>query len=788
MLRVLNCLAVEHDHGLVLLAGFICILSGFGMMRIYAGLRESSGSIRLAFMILAALVGGSGIWTTHFIAMLAYQPGYETGYVLGGTALSFVLAVVFSGLGIWCAASGKGGLDRAAGGALFGAGIGAMHYTGMASFRTEGYVTWDMGIVAASIALGVGIAAAAFYAAGDTRTLKRQIAGAALLTLAICSLHFTGMGAAMIVPSSGIVVEAQAMSNSTVALSVGAIALLILIAGAGVVAMGDMARNSTLERMRRLANAAHEGLLVIRDDLVVDANAAFLNLAQCRLSDIVGKRVDGTILCRGAANGELSDAMLTPLNGMAPIPVEVLERRLDETTGAMVLALRDLRERNAAEAKIRYLAEHDNLTGLPNRHALKVKLEAALERAAATGEGLAIMCIDLDHFKEANDLHGHLAGDQLLIQTARRLQNGLTAPSFAARLGGDEFVIVQIGDVAPAAVSVQAGHVVETLRQPIAFEGHDVVAGCSVGIALFPGDGADAQTLLGNADMALYRAKDTGRGNFCFFKREMDETIRERRGLARELRQAIIDDAMVVHYQPQANAADGVICGFEALARWTHPVRGPISPAEFIPLAEESGLIVELGEWVLRRACAEAASWDKPLKIAVNLSPLQLHQHDLVKLVHEVLIETGLPASRLELEVTESALFKDYQRALDTLRRLKAMGVRVAMDDFGTGFSSLSTLQSFPFDKIKIDKSFVENINRDERANVIVRTVLGLGRSLDIPVVAEGVETQAQIDFLRKESCAELQGYAIGRPAAIAVMRDFDMPVDEPVIALAMAG
>jgi diguanylate cyclase (GGDEF)-like protein len=397
---------------------------------------------------------------------------------------------------------------------------------------------------------------------------------------------------------------------------------------------------------------------------------------------------------------------------------------------------------------------------------LQVKLRAALERVEASGEALAVICVDLDHFKEANDLHGHLAGDQVLIETARRLTANLQSPSFAARLGGDEFVVVQITDQdQPAAAAELAGGLLEALKVSSTWEGQEQAMGASLGVSLFPDDGRTAEALLTNADMALYRAKESGRGAYRFFKREMDETIRERRNLARELRQAIIDEELIVHYQPLARASDGEVCGFEALVRWKHPVRGMVPPLDFIPIAEECGLIGPLGEWVLRRACADAASWDKPLRIAVNLSPLQLNNPALPTLVHEVLISTGLSPARLELEITESALFKDYQRALDNLRRLKALGVRIAMDDFGTGFSSLSTLQSFPFDKIKVDKSFVENIHRDERATVIVRAVLGLGRSLNIPVVAEGVETEEQREFLRGEDCAELQGYAIGRPA-----------------------
>jgi predicted signal transduction protein with EAL and GGDEF domain len=322
------------------------------------------------------------------------------------------------------------------------------------------------------------------------------------------------------------------------------------------------------------------------------------------------------------------------------------------------------------------------------------------------------------------------------------------------------------------------------LAAPVTYDGQEVTLGSSLGVSLYPDDGRTTEALMANADMALYRAKESGRGVYRFFKREMDDSIRERRSLARDLRQGITDEELVVHYQPLARATDGEVCGFEALVRWNHPTRGMIPPLEFIPVAEENGLIGALGDWVLRRACADAASWEKPLRIAVNLSPIQLHNPALPSLVHEVLITTGLSPSRLELEITESALFKDYQRALDNLRRLKALGVRIAMDDFGTGFSSLSTLQSFPFDKIKIDKSFVENIHRHDRATVIVRAVLGLGRSLEIPVVAEGVETAEQILFLRGENCTELQGYAIGRPTPLDAIGAWTMAAALPSAAV----
>ncbi|TCS12457.1 diguanylate cyclase/phosphodiesterase [Caulobacter sp. BK020] len=776
MLKVLTCLTTEHDLRLVVVAGLICFAACFTAFRLYSRMRGAKGVVRAAWLLLTGLVSGSGVWATHFIAMVAYSPGLKTGYSPAGTLLSLMIAVLFMAGGFAVASAQRSRTNDFAGGLVLGMGVAAMHYTGMSAFVTQGFLQWEQATIAVSVLAGVVGAAGALQLAGRARSLVRQLGGGLLLTLGICALHFIGMGAITIVPDPSIDVPDQMLSGAVLTLAVSSITGMIILGGLGAVAIESSTSRSALDRIRRLADAAYEGIVVVQDGLINDANAAFCQLVGLQLDALLRAPLSDLLTLDSTASireGERREGVLQPADGGRAIPVEVFSRLMDdgarrETSGLTVLAVRDLRERRSAEEKIRYLAEHDGLTGLPNRNSLQTRLAAALDRVEASGESLSLICIDLDHFKEANDLHGHLAGDALLVEAARRLQDSLTAPSFAARLGGDEFIVVQVaaGDQ-PAAAAELAGRLLETLSAPATHEGRDLAMGASLGVSLFPHDGRTAEALLANADMALYRAKEGGRGAYRFFKREMDETIRERRTLARELRQAIADEELVVHYQPLAKAADGEVCGFEALVRWNHPGRGMVPPLEFIPVAEENGLITQLGEWVLRRACADAASWERPLRIAVNLSPLQLNQPNLPILVHEILVQTGLSPKRLELEVTESALFKDYQRALDNLRRLKALGVRIAMDDFGTGFSSLSTLQSFPFDKIKIDKSFVENIHRHDRATVIVRAVLGLGRSLDIPCVAEGVETQEQIDFLRGEDCAELQGYAIGRPASV---------------------
>ncbi len=437
----------------------------------------------------------------------------------------------------------------------------------------------------------------------------------------------------------------------------------------------------------------------------------------------------------------------------------------DGTPKYLLTVIEDVTESKRAEARIERLAHYDTLTELPNRSAFNVCFASVLERAMQADESFAVLSVDLDHFKEINDVFGHAFGDRLLRAVAERLSSSVEG-AFLSRMGGDEFALI----VSDTPVPTQAARLAERLLAAVAtdfqIEGHRLSIGLSVGIAIYPLDGLDATALLRNADAALARAKAEGRSSIRFFEAQMDQRLRERRALAHDLRAAFDQGEITVVYQPLARI-DGEIVGMEALARWEHPTRGQVSPSEFIPLAEESGIIHRLGEWVLRAACREAASWPARLSVAVNLSPVQFRQGDLPQLVHQVLIDTGLAPGRLELEITESVLIDDLPRALSILRRLKALGVRIAMDDFGTGFSSLSNLQAFPFDKIKIDRSFIVNLEYHAQSATIVRAVLALARELNLPVVAEGVETRAQLAFLAGEACTEVQGYLIGRPLPI---------------------
>jgi diguanylate cyclase (GGDEF)-like protein len=409
------------------------------------------------------------------------------------------------------------------------------------------------------------------------------------------------------------------------------------------------------------------------------------------------------------------------------------------------------------------MARHDALTGLPNRVLLNERAEHALVRAEHGGM-IAAHLLDLDHFKNVNDTLGHAAGDKLLTMVAARLRPLVGDTDTVARMGGDEFAILQIGFGQPSDASALAYRIIDAISAPYDIEGQQVNIGTSVGIAIGPGDGVNPDLLMRNADLALYRAKGDGRGAFRFFEPDMDAEMQERRILERDLRQALAAGQFELHYQPIVNLASNEINGFEALIRWRHPEKGLVSPATFVPFAEEIGFIVPLGEWAIRQACATAATWPGDFKVAVNLSPVQFRNSGLVPVVVGALAVSGLPGRRLELEITETTLLQDSEATLGMLYQLRELGVCIAMDDFGTGYSSLSYLQSFPFDRIKIDRSFIKDIGDSPGSLNIVRAVAAMAKGLGMATTAEGVETQDQLASVASEGCTEMQGYLFSKP------------------------
>ena len=601
--------------------------------------------------------------------------------------------------------------------------IWCTHFVAMLAFEAHAPVTLDPVLTIASLMVAMIGCFVGFGVAAWGRHDAWGVVGGALFGGAIAAMHFVGMTAYRV---DGLV---QWDRNYVVA----AILSGVFLSAAAVAIL----RTHRAVRYR----------VPVATVLIVAAIALlhFLAMTAMRITPMA---LDESPLRPSEFNAL---ALATVLVGGIVIAAGVFAAMLDRQT------------RSDAMRELTRMAMNDALTGLPNRVAFREELARQIEIAVASGEQVGLCAIDLDRFKEVNDVHGHKAGDAVLVRIAQRLRGALGQDEFVARLGGDEFVALKrFAD--RAQITAFAARLDAEIKAPLLFEEFEARLGASIGIALYPDDAANAEALCNNADLAMYRAKADAAPVPLHYDSALDEAIRDQRELAADLRRAIDRDELDVHYQVQTSVTTGEVTGYEALLRWTHPVRGSIPPATFIPLAESNGFILALGEWVLRRACADAAGWSHGARVAVNVSPLQLSHADLPRLFHQVLLDTGLSPRRLEIELTETAIIADRERALHVLRQIKARGVGVALDDFGTGYSSLETLRAFPFDKIKLDRFFAAELEGNIQSTAILRAVLALGKSLSIPILAEGIETREQLDVLRREGCDEAQGFLIGRP------------------------
>jgi diguanylate cyclase (GGDEF)-like protein len=550
---------------------------------------------------------------------------------------------------------------------------------------------------------------------------------------------------------------------------------------AGVPPIPDAA--TTMEKLDAALNNMSHGLCMFGPDnrllLWNDLYVKMYRLAPERLR--VGSTLDEMIEARKAAGtayrdlGQYQSKLTVAVSARTP---DSLVAQLDDGrivrvcyrptgNGCWVSTHEDITERAQTETRIAHLAFHDQLTGLPNRAAFNEHLAGTLQSAADTAS-FAVLCVDVDRFKEINEVYGPSIGDRFLVEIGHRLTSACKG-SFLARLGADEFIVISPDGPQPATALERCAVLAAVLDRPVCIDGYEIESGLTIGASVYPRDGADADSLTANAETALHCAKADQRGSTRFFEPAMGHQIREKHALQHDIGAALAKNELELHFQPQA-LPNGKIIGFEALLRWRHPLRGLVPPGQFIPLAEEIGAVGAIDEWVLREACREAASWRRPLSIAVNLSPMDFQRGDVAATIMATLAETGLDPQRLEVEITEGVLFENSERALAILRRIKGLGVRIAMDDFGTGYSSLSYLQDFPFDKIKIDRTFISRIGDNFQSGAIIQAILRLGRTLALPVIAEGVETEEQRAFLAREGC-RLQGYLIGRPEPIAHYR-----------------
>ena len=797
MYNVLSCLATQHDYRLVLLAALICVVAAVTAFKLYSHVATSDGFRRLAFTTLTAVCTASGIWATHFVAMLAYDSGVAVSYEPVTTVASLLIAIAVTAAGFFLAAQGRT-WNPAAGGAVVGAGIGAMHYTGMHALIVPGTLTWDGPTVVSSLVLGVGLTSVALVFFHRETGLKANMLSALMLTLAICSLHFTAMGAVTVIPDPTILVAGSSFDNPKLAVAVAAVTSVLLVSGIAAALVETEAlkqRRAVDEDFRRtsleLAQEIEERRRLFETSLdlilITDRKGKFIRVSPSSAAtlgyapeEMIGRNASEFVYPEDieATRQEMRQAR-------AGRSTRNFETRYLHKDGRVVALAwsgvwsepeqkhffvgRDMSERKLAEERLRTLAHYDQLTGLANRVTLRDHLGELMQNAGSDPETVSVALFDLDGFKDVNDTLGHSVGDVLLQHVARRME--VTAHGTGARIfrsGGDEFVLVVPDRQDQRIVTHLVASLLAKLSERFEFSGHNVFVGASAGIATAPRDGVDIEQLMSNADLALYSAKAAGRRGYRLFQPVLRAKAQARRDLDADLRRAFAEGEFLLHYQPQIRLTDGTLTGAEALLRWNHPQRGLLMPGDFIEALSESKVALDLGRWILRTACASAAAWQAKghaIRIGVNLFPVHFREGNLREDVEAALLEADLPADALELEITENIALGHDADMMASLKNIRDMGVGLAFDDFGTGFASLSYLTLCPISRIKIDRSFVGRIdeNSTPQDSAVVRAIIGLAHNLGLHVTAEGVELAVQETFLRAEHCDEAQGFHYSR-------------------------
>ena len=790
MYRVLTCLTNEHDYWLVGLAAVVCIATSLTSFFMYSIACASQGPRRLGWAVITGVCTGSGIWATHFVAMLAYQGALPTYYAPVATLGSLLIAIALAACGFALAARSRW-WSIGLGGAVVGVAIGVMHYIGMQALLVPGDLSWDAPLVGASLVIGVALSAAAMLAFHrKTGTPAIALAGS-LLALAICGLHFTAMGAATIEQDPTIAFQDYGIDRVEMALAVAAVTLIVLLTA--FVAAAIQKTNSRCEAVLREQNSLFEAALhhlpvglsmFDGEQRLIMCNPAYRGLYDLtddlsrkgtKFSDIVLDYVrragGGDAGLRMASARDWLSQHLSKLRGgrvftetiRLPDGRSIFKRVSPIAGGGWVDVQEDITAVQRSGEKVEWLARHDPLTGIANRFQFRERLERQFE-CYDPRLGFAVHWIDLDRFKEINDQYGHQVGDAYLKSVAKRLATSLRAGDLVGRLGGDEFAVLQVGGGRKDLAEQFAARLLKTISQPHEVLGHRLNGGASIGIALAPEHGHDPDQLFASADAALYCAKSSGRAAAVLYEPGRVDVASPPNPLRAELQQVVERDELVLHYQPIVNLREKRVSGFEALMRWKHPSRGMIPPSEFIGLAEETGAIVPMGHWALKQACMDAKCWPDGIKVSVNLSAVQVENCDLHDIVIDALTAASLEPQRLQLEIMETVLMRDTGRTQAMLRKLNSLGVTVALDDFGTCFATLNYLRSFPFKKVKIDRSFVHDVSKHHDRLVIMRSVADLASELNISSVAEGVETAADLAAVSAAGFDEVQGFYFSLP------------------------
>lgn len=796
-------LVSSYNLPLVALSVLVAIFSASVALDISSRLKYAKNISHLRWITAGAFVLGLGIWSMHFIGMLAFHLPVEVSYHFGLVLLSIVPAIASCAIAFYLISKPSVSWRNLFTGAFFiSAGIVSMHYLGMDAMRMDAMISydpflWTLSALIAFAASFVGLALL-FYIPNVPRFHWRKLAGAVLIGLAVSGMHYTGMAAAnfsQMDHSAAGHASPFSVDSTLLAYGIGGgMLMLFVLTLASIRTDRRLEIQSTESEMKfqSVIESANDAIIVADfQGAIVQWNQGAEAIFGYSQKEILGRNISTIMPDRfqKAHKKGMDTYRETRIPRVIGSAVELTglrkngeEFQLEMSVGTWETEkgtffssiLRDITERKASEDKINDLVYLDPLTGLPNRRLFNDRLDSLLRQADERGFNFSLFYMDLDNFKMINDRFGHSVGDLFLKNVAARLEEQLTPKDTLSRLGGDEFILL-LPNTEYSKAATRAQQLIDALNAPFRFENEEIFTSLSVGISMFPSDGSDSENLVKNADIAMYQAKEQGKNGFQFFTRDMNETIDRKSKLATGLRKGLEHGEFTIHYQPQISLQTEQIIGVEALLRWNHPEWGSISPAEFIPIAEETGSITKIGEFVLEEACRQNKYWQDlglaPFRVAVNISARQFAQKDLTEVVSAILDKTGLDAQYLELELTET-IIQNADTAIATMQELAALGVHLSIDDFGTGYSSLSYLKLFPIDSLKIDQHFTRNIKSDSKDAALVKTIIRMAHDLGLNVIAEGVETLEQLDFLKTEQCNQAQGYYFNRPLPAQEIED----------------